>query len=441
VPGLRVLARGKSWSYRLELPPDPLTSKRRFEWKGGHASEAAAWEAGIVARADEGRGQRVQPARRTVETYLTEWLNSIEASVKPGTHTNYSDYTAAYVIPHIGTKKLQDLDVPTLNELYRRLLVEGRRKPDNNARMYAHWVQHQDIKPAQLAEACGTSIHAARHAVLRYRRGRLPVVHGNGLEVKTVLNVHRMLHRALSDAVAWRYLSYNPAVHAALPRVKRRSGPAGAAWTIEQLTAWLAVALEDRFAGIWVLAASTGMRRSELAGVERRLLDLDEAVLTIADTRVVVAGHAVDSDGKTTATRRTIALDPFTVERLRPNLANLDHEAATVADYPDHGLIVCHPDGRLLHPDTITHRFNSLVDKASVPRIRLHDVRHTYATLALDAGVDPKILADRLGHASMAYTLQIYTHRSTGKDRSAAEKVAGLLFGSGENAGSNRQAG
>lgn len=187
VPGLRVLARGKSWSYRLELPPDPLTSKRRFEWKGGHASEAAAWEAGIVARADEGRGQRVQPARRTVETYLTEWLNSIEASVKPGTHTNYSDYTAAYVIPHIGTKKLQDLDVPTLNELYRRLLVEGRRKPDNNARMYAHWVQHQDIKPAQLAEACGTSIHAARHAVLRYRRGRLPVVHGNGLEVKTVL--------------------------------------------------------------------------------------------------------------------------------------------------------------------------------------------------------------------------------------------------------------
>jgi integrase len=107
----------------------------------------------------------------------------------------------------------------------------------------------------------------------------------------------------------------------------------------------------------------------------------------------------------------------------------LDDEAAAFgADYPRHGRITCHADGRLLHPETLTARFNALVDKAGVPQIRLHDVRHTYATLALDAGVDPKILADRLGHASMAYTLQIYTHRSTGKDRAAAEKIAGLLF-------------
>ena len=80
-----------------------------------------------------------------------------------------------------------------------------------------------------------------------------------------------------------------------------------------------------------------------------------------------------------------------------------------------------------MHPDTITARFSRLVDRAGVPRIRLHDVRHTYATMSLDAGVDPKIMSDRIGHANMAYTLAIYTHPSTGKDRDAAGKVAGML--------------
>lgn len=84
-----------------------------------------------------------------------------------------------------------------------------------------------------------------------------------------------------------------------------------------------------------------------------------------------------------------------------------------------------------MHPDTITTRFNRLVDRAGVRRIPLHYVRHIYATMALDAGIDPKIVSDRTGHANMAYTLATYTHRSTGKDRTAAGEVAGVLLGAG----------
>jgi integrase len=110
----------------------------------------------------------------------------------------------------------------------------------------------------------------------------------------------------------------------------------------------------------------------------------------------------------------------------------LDNEReAFGTSYHDSGLLVCHPDGRPVHPDTITDRFNRLVDRAGVKRIRLHDVRHTYATTSLDAGIDPKIVADRIGHANMAYTLTIYTHQSTGKDRGAAQTVAGVLLGAG----------
>jgi hypothetical protein len=110
----------------------------------------------------------------------------------------------------------------------------------------------------------------------------------------------------------------------------------------------------------------------------------------------------------------------------------LDAEHEAIGEiYHNSGKLVCHPDGRPVHADTITDRFNRLVDQAGVKRIRLHDVRHTYATVSLDSGVDPKIVADRIGHANMAYTLQIYTHRSTGRDRQAAEAVANLIFGGG----------
>jgi integrase len=273
------------------------------------------------------------------------------------------------------------------------------------------------------------TIHAVRKAGTRFRTGRVPVAKSSGLAPKTVKNVHRMLHLAFSHAVAWRYLEYNPAEHASLPRESRKgTRQRGTTWTPEELATWLNVAVTDRDAGIWVLAATTGMRRSELAGAERQFVDLERAVLEIGDTRVVVDGRADESDGKTPSGRRVISLDPLTVFYLRRHLAMLADERETFGEsYQDSGLLACHPDGRPVHPDTITARFNRLVGRAGVPRIRLHDVRHTYATMSLDAGVDPKIVSDRIGHANMAYTLAIYTHPSTGKDRDAAGKVAGMI--------------
>ncbi|MDN5930912.1 MAG: tyrosine-type recombinase/integrase [Pseudonocardia sp.] len=148
------------------------------------------------------------------------------------------------------------------------------------------------------------------------------------------------------------------------------------------------------------------MRRSELAGVDRDLLDLEDATLTIEDTRVVVAGHTIDSDGKSNAGVRTISIDTFRVELLRRYLTMLDDEREEFgAGYDtDHNKLMRYADGRRLHADTVTRRFNRLVDLAGLRRIRLHDVRHTFAT-----------------------RLKIYGHRSTGHDRGAAELVAGLI--------------
>jgi integrase len=172
------------------------------------------------------------------------------------------------------------------------------------------------------------------------------------------------------------------------------------------------VALSDRFAALWLLAATTGMRRSELAGADRDLLDLDAATLTITDTRVVVNGYTIESDGKTESGVRTISLDRDTVALLRSYLTLLDNERdAFGPGYPTHGKLMRYQDGRPLHADTITRRFNRLVDLAGVRRIRLHDIRHTYATLSLYSGITPKIVSDRIGHSDLSVTFQVYGHR------------------------------
>ena len=432
--GITVYRRGGKWAFIVYQEPDILTGKRDRMYRGGFDTEDAAWAAAIKARSEAEENRYIQPSRRTVEQFLTEWLDAIEQSVKPTTHANYVDNVNAYIVPAIGHRKLQDITVPVLNAFYRRLLESGRRKPDNNIVMYEYWNARRHYRdgrgptPTQISKACGTSIYAARTAAGRFRRGRVPVERTRGLAPKSVKNVHRLLHRALGDAVAWQYMSMNPAEHASVPRDRgaRRNRPQP--WTLDELAAWLHAALTDRFAGMWVLAATTGMRRSELAGTSRDMLDLEHGTLVVEDTRVVVDGRAHDSDGKTEDSRRTISLDQFTVAALRKHIAMLDKERSTFgASYPDHGKLMVFEDGRRLHPDTITSRFNRLVDLAGVRRIRLHDVRHTYATLARDLGVNGKIVTDRLGHANETVTQQIYTHKSTGHDRPAAEMIARLI--------------
>lgn len=437
IRGVSVYQRGKTYTYSVELDPDPVTAKRRRQYGHGFKTEDAAWVEAIKVKSSVEQSRNVPVSRRTVDQFMTEWLEAIKDSIKLSTYTNYTDYLKAYVLPSIGRRRLQDVSVPVLNEFYRRLLASGRLKPDKNLIMYEYWLAHQTREhtpgPTEIARACGTTVHAARSAVIRYRRGRVPTRRDAGLAPKTVKNVHRMLHRALKDAVSWGYLSFNAAEHAALPRmVRKRPGSSKAShhvWTAEQLAAWLDVALNDRFAALWMTVASTGMRRSELAGLRRSSLRLDDGlIVTGDDTRIVVSGRAVDSDGKTDASGRVISLDPLTIQLLRQHVSMLDHERDEFREeYVDDDRLFCYVDGRAPHPDTITRMFYRLADKAGVPHIRLHDVRHTYATISLDAGVDLKIVSDRLGHANVYVTAQIYGHRSTGHDRAAAEQIAKLI--------------
>jgi integrase len=134
---------------------------------------------------------------------------------------------------------------------------------------------------------------------------------------------------------------------------------------------------------LWVLEATSGMRRCELAGAHRDLLDLASGTLGIEATRVVVDGKVIESDGKTENAQHVLALDPFTLAVLKVHLEMLDREREEFApDYHDHGVLFCWENGKPPHPDTITRRFKRLAASAGLPEIDLHDVRHSYATAA-----------------------------------------------------------
>jgi integrase len=201
-----------------------------------------------------------------------------------------------------------------------------------------------------------------------------------------------------------------------------------ATWTSDQLTRFLQQASTDRFFALWVLEATTGMRRGELAGARTDALDLEAGTLLVAPTRVVIDGQVQDSDGKSDRSWRVIALDPWTVAILADLVRRIEAERVELGDsYRDHGLLFCWEDGRPPHPDTFTTRFNRIADKAGLPRIRLHDVRHSYATIGRRARVDAKALSRRVGHASVSFTMSTYMHDDLEVDREVASALAEMI--------------
>lgn len=194
-----------------------------------------------------------------------------------------------------------------------------------------------------------------------------------------------------------------------------------------ELRAFVAQARSDPYSGLWLLVCTTGLRRSELAGLRRGDVDLAVGRLTSGETRVVVGGRATDSDGKSNDSRRTLALDPVTVAALREYLLEWDSQKREFGHAGEH--LFSHPDGRPIHPDTITEWFARLSWQAGLPPIRLHDIRHSYATAALRAGVPVKVVSERLGHSSVAFTQDTYMHVIPGMDELGAQIAASAILG------------
>jgi integrase len=376
----RVGKRGKTWFYVVDVGSD--NGRRKQEWHGGFPTRKAAQDELNELLKRLGQGTYVAPSKQTLGEFLLEWLDAVRGEIKPTTFGGYERNINNHIIPALGNVKLQELTTAALRSFYSTV---GRRR-------------------------------------------------GAGeLSARTKLHIHAVLRNALGDAVKWGKITRNPAGRELCEAPKVRSKPMlKAPWSPEEMRQFLRHVEVDRLYAAWLLLATTGVRRGELLGLRWQDLDLDSGGLSIVQTLTTVGYQILFQDtAKTDGSNRHMMLDASTVAALRKHKARQSEERlAWGPAYEDRGLVFCRENGSPLHPDLFLRTFQRLGKAAGLPKIRLHDVRHSWASYALAAGVAPKVVSQRLGHSNIRITLDLYTHVMPALDQDAADKVAALVLGS-----------
>jgi len=358
------------------------TEERRRAIKGGFATrkEAQAAMNKLLVAVEE--KSFVLPSRLSVREYLLkEWLPAVKATIRPSTYNSYLQHVECHICPHIGSVRLEKLSGARINSLYGELAQTGRK----------------DGK--------------------------------SGLSPQTIHHVHTCLHKACRDAVRWGRLARNPLDAADPPRQKGDGTREMQTWSAEQLKAFLGAVKDERLHALWHLIALTGMRRGEALGLRWSDVDLEAARLSVRRALIPINREVVVSEPKTAKGRRQIALDPETVEVLKAQAARqLEEQNEWDEAWVETGLVFTAENGAALDPESVSRYFRLAVKKALLPQIRLHDLRHTHATLALQAGIHPKVVSERLGHATVSITLDTYSHAIPAMQEEAAALIAGLVF-------------
>ena len=207
----------------------------------------------------------------------------------------------------------------------------------------------------------------------------------------------------------------------------RQGHPEVNTWSPEDARRFLSLVRNDRLYALYLVAITTGMRRGELLAMTWNSVDLEARRLFVRASLVTTNYQLHLSTPKTRRSRRAIVLDPATAAALKEHRRAHGLERQDATSYNDRDLVFARPDGDFLHPHSVSQGFTRLLKRHELPRIRFHDLRHTSATLALAAGIHPKVVSERLGHSSVSFTLDTYSHVVPTLQEEAAGKIADLL--------------
>lgn len=357
--------RGNSWVVQVYAGPDPVTGRKRFKSRSLPAGNEknppkAARDLEVTMKAQAMRGEFNQSAL-TVADLMAIVLQQGAASWSPWTTAGYESKSRLYIIPALGPVKLAKLKVVHIDQMYADLQARG-------------------------------------------------------LSPQTIRGVHVVLRKALERARRWEWIVTNPAADATLPKVVARPIQPPGRDVVETLVA----AADPDLADAIVLAQHTGARRGELCGLRWSDIDLDSGRLTFRRAIVDRNAHDIVVKGTKTDKARTIVIGPTVADRLTSRRARLEAVAATceTAIVADAYVLSEAVDGsEPLKPNLVTQRFTRLTRQLGV-KTRFHDLRHANATELLAAGIPVNDVAQRLGHASVRMTLDVYGHAS--ENRAAA---------------------
>jgi integrase len=307
-------------------------------------------------------------------TFLESWLESAAGTVKPATTRRYQQMIRDHINPFLGHMSLAKVTPLILQRLISLKVQEG-------------------LAPA------------------------------------TIGLIHTVVRRALSQAVKWRLLSANPTQGVEVPR---RTVPEIKTWTIDVANRFLEATAEHHMAVLWRLALTSGMRQGELLALTWS--DINMAKETVAVRRTLtqnLEGEWTVGEPKSAAGRRLLVLERGTIASLKMHkIDQNERRLALGADWIDEDRVFDRGDGSHHNPSTVYTAFTTLCKRADVPVIRFHDLRHTFATISLELGVQAKVVQEALGHSSIAMTMGRYAHVTQNMQGAAAEKL-GDVFGNG----------
>jgi integrase len=370
--------RGKtSWAIVLDLGHD-ASGKRRQKWHTvkGTKRDAERERARLINEVNS--GAYVEPSQMRVSEYLLRWLRDYaEPKVSAKTYERYADMITNNLSPALGAFQLSKLRPLDIQSFYTDALTNGRR------------------------DGCG------------------------GLSAQTVLHFHRVLHKALSQAVKWQLLARNPAEAVEPPKPQRKKMRA----LDEAETARLLNLVEGTRLYVPVhLAVTTGLRRGEILALRWQDIDFEAARAEVTQSLEQTRNGLRFKRPKTSQSRRLVALPALTVEVLRVHRIEQTKERLSLGSaYTCQGLVCARADGEPWPPDAFSTCFAAFIRQSDFPHVRFHDLRHTHATHLLRQGVHPKVVSERLGHSKIGITLDTYSHVLPGMQEAAAQQIDALL--------------
>lgn len=378
-----------SWTIVIEAGRDPATGKRKRIKRAfrGTRREAEKEMARLITELE--KGTYIEPAKLTFGEYLKDWLERRRAdNLSPTTLRRYAGIVELRLIPKLGMLPLEKLRPIHLQKWIGEVAEEGRR----------------DGKRGPL-----------EHASIVYH--------------------YRVLHKALEDAVKMQLLPYNPANAVTLPKpppeIEQDEDVEEGVQVITaaEVEAMLEAAKGTPYYHLLFVAVRTGLRRGELLGLRWKDVDLKAGRLSVRQALAYTPDRGkFFKVPKNKKSRRTIDLSREVVELLK-EVKKKQAEAKLFYGqlYQDYGLVFCQTNGEPMHPDTPSSWFPQFLERIGLPRLNFHCLRHTHASLLLQAGVDIKVISERLGHSSIRITYDLYSHLMPGMQREAVDRLESLL--------------
>lgn len=412
-----------TWYFAVELAPGPGGKRRPRMRRGGFATREAA-EAARDAAKEKLRHGADPSVRKTTGTYLTEWLAG-RVDLKPTTRHNYTASIGTYLIPLLGHIRLGDLRPEHISDAFATIR-------EWNARLDAgHPVRkyQRRVGPAAMQRILTVLQAALRDAerarMVDFNAAALVPMESEGSRKPAIWTPERTrkFWRDYDAALERSPITRGDRALLVWRSMRLRPFPV-MVWTLTDLGKFLDHADGDWMAPVFELAAGTGMRRGELAGLPWTEVDLDAGVVHVTTARVQAGWEVVEGGPKTEAGRREIALADRDVAMLRAWKRRQSARRLEVGGaWEDSGLVFTKDDGRAWHPDAMTEKFERLAFAAHLPPVRLHDIRHAHISELFAAGVDARIISDRVGHLNSKMTRD-YAAVATEVSRRAAEAVS-----------------